>query len=152
MRIEPAHIDQIHAGADGRVVVIEADVGNVAADLRGIDPCLRLRYSEGGGHFVVYRVHRDGQPCRDDDPERTEELVLTARECDQRIVHRVRMIDSQGRGGYDFLKEVEKQTVGAYWDRRERFREKVRPLAEQAAHAARKDLGTKNRAFIKEKP
>ena len=148
MNVQPASIEQVRRAADGRLVTISADAGGVATSIRRLDPCLRLRYSERGECWIVYRVHRNGEPCRDDDPERTEELVLTARECDQRIVKRLEEIDPHGRSGYDFAKEVERQNREAAERRRKEFSERVGPYGELAAHAVRKDLGEKYRGRI----
>lgn len=150
MQIEPASLHQIRALADGRLVTITADAGGVADSIRRLDPCLRLRYSESAACFVVYRVHRHGQPCADDDPERTEELVLTAQECDQRIVARLELIDSHGRGGYDYVREVEHAAVEARDRQRAEFHEQTGETAERVAHAVRRDLGERyrGRAFI----
>src|SRR5271169_1619448 len=111
MDIQPASVDQLRVGTDGKLVEISADSGGVAESIQRLDPCLRLRYAESSDCYIVYRVHRHGQPCRDDDPERTEELVLTAQECDQRIVKRLEFIDSQGRSGYDYAAELEKRAL-----------------------------------------
>ncbi|HEX9007330.1 MAG TPA: hypothetical protein VF889_08540 [Bacteroidota bacterium] len=150
MDIEPASIDQLRRVADGGWVTVDADIGGVAADIKRLDPCLNLRYSESAGCFVVYRVHRNGEPCRRDDPERTEELVLTAQECDQRIVKRLEFIDPHGRGGYDYAQAVERAVLEAKENSRKEFRERLGDVAEQTAHALRKDLGEryKGRAFI----
>lgn len=150
MEIRPASFDQIRIASDGSMVTITADVGGVAADLRRLDPCLRLRHSERTGVYVVYRLHRNGEPCRDDDPERTEDLVLTAQECDQRIVKRLEYIDPYGRGGYDFAREVERVSRGAKEQERVSFRERVSEAAELAAHELRKADGSRyrGRAFV----
>src|SRR5580704_855797 len=141
MNVRPASIDQIGRLQDGRLVTITADAGGVADAIERLDPCLRLRYSEASDCWVVYRVHRHGWPCRDDDPERTEELVLTAQDCDQRIVKRLEFIDSQGRSGYDYAAELEKSALRARdLARRDRM-ERAGDVAERAAHALRKDLG-----------
>jgi hypothetical protein len=141
MDVSPASIDQIGRLADGRLVTITADAGGVADSIRRIDPCLRLRYSESGDCWIVYRIHRQGQPCAEDDPERTEELVLTAQECDQRIVKRLEFIDPQGRGGYDYAEELEKSALRARDRQRESRMERYGEVAEQTAYALRKDLG-----------
>lgn len=150
MRIEPASFDQIRIAADGGMVTIPAEYGGVAADIAQLDPCLKLRFSKSSECFVVFRVHRHGEPCRDDDPERTEELVLSAVECDDRIVKRLQYIDPQGRGGYDYAAEVERATLDAHRHRRESFAERMGDTAERTAHALRKDLGERyrGRAFI----
>jgi hypothetical protein len=150
MKIEPASFDQIRMSADGRMVTITADIGGVAEDLRRLDECLRLRYSESGDCWIVYRVHRDGEPCREDDPERTEELVLTAQECDQRIIRRLEFIDKQGRSNYDFAKDLEKVARDAKEAERQTYREKIEETAEVVAHEIRKAEGAryKGRAFV----
>ena len=150
MRVDPASFDQIRIASDGRMVTISADAGGVAEGIRRLDPCLRLRYSESGDCWIVYRVHRHGEPCADDDPERTEELVLTAQECDQRIVARLEFIDPHGRGGYDYAKAVERATLEARRQRKESFAERIGDTAERTAYALRKDLGERyrGRAFI----
>lgn len=125
------------------MVAVPADPLGVAEALRRIDKTLRLRYAEAGSppYWVVYRVHRNGEPCADDDPERTEELVLTAQDLDHRIVDRVEFIHPDGRGGYDFVAEVEKQNRDAERRRREKVRESVEEYGDQLAHAIRRDLG-----------
>ena len=150
MNIQPASFDQIRMSADGRMVTITADIGGVAEDLRRLDKCLRLRYSESGDCWIVYRVHRNNEPCREDDPERTEELVLTAQECDNRIIKRLEFIDPQGRGGYDFVKEVERAARDQKEQERRSYREKVSEAAELVAHEIRKAEGAryKGRAFL----
>jgi hypothetical protein len=145
MRIQPASIDQVRVAADGRLVTITADAGGVAEGIRRLDACLRLRYSEAGDCWIVYRVHRNGEPCPDDDPERTEELVLTAQECDHRIVDRLEFIDSEGRGGYDYAKALEQGRKDRERQERGAFRERIGETAELAAHALRKDLGERYR-------
>ena len=111
----------------------------------GLRSMLRHRF------FAVYHESED---------RRTTHLVLTQKAhqtefgtwagLDQRIVDRVREIDAQGRGGYDFVKEVEDQNRRAAKAKRDKFREEMGSFGEQAAHAVRKDLGIKRRAFIKD--
>jgi hypothetical protein len=150
MNIQPASFDQIRMSADGRMVTVTADIGGVAEELRRLDKCLRLRYSESGDCWIVYRVHRNNEPCAEDDPERTEELVLTAQECDQRIIKRLEYIDPQGRGGYDFAKEIERVSREAKEQERQSYQEKFAETAELVAHEIRKAEGAKyrGRAFV----
>jgi hypothetical protein len=139
-------MEQIIKGRDGRLIQIEADVGNVAADLREIDPGLRLRYSELGEYFVVYHFTDLGNG------ETKEQLVLTAQECDARIVHRVKEIDAQSRSGYDFTAELER--VDREREKRiaERFRERIGEASQRLRHAIRKDLGIKTTAHVPRDP
>lgn len=153
MQIQPAHIDQIQRGRFGKMVAIDADVGGVAADLAAIDPGLKVRFVENGPHFAVYHEEQtvDGVSTY---------LVLTVQAhqtatgiwggLDQRVVERVRQIDGWGRGGYDYPAEVEKMNARARKDARAEFQEKMGILGEQAAHALRKDRGTryKSRTFV----
>lgn len=157
MPVQPAKLDQVIQAYDGGWVIVDADVGGIAKQLKDWDPCLRLRVpreTKTGQLYVVYRLHRNGQPCRDDDPERTEEFVTSAEECDQRLVDKVMMIDPEGRGGYDFVKEVERNQQRAEQDRSKRVREKLEEHGDKLAWAIRKDLGARyqGRAFITNKP
>jgi hypothetical protein len=130
------------------MVTIPAEYGGVAADIARLDPCLKLRHSKSSDCFIVFRVHRNGEPCREDDPERTEDLVLSAVECDERIVKRLEFIDPQGRGGYDYAAELEKATLDAHRTRRQEFAERMGDTAEHVAHAMRRDLGERYRGGI----
>jgi hypothetical protein len=125
------------------MVTVSADVGSVAADLQRLDRCLKLRYSESGDCWIVYRIHRNGEPCREDDPERTEELVLTAQECDQRIIKRLEFIDPQGRGGYKYADALEQASRDAKGQQRATYREKVENTAELVAHEIRRAEGAR---------
>lgn len=143
MEITPAHIDQIRRGDDGRMYTIDADVGGVAADLQDIDPGLKVKWHENGNP-PYYSVRYESED------RRSQQLILTAMELDQRIVERVRQIDSHGTSGYNYADELEKQDRKVREGRRAAFREKMGPVGEQAAHALRKDLGLryKGRAFV----
>jgi len=149
MRVEPAHVSQILRARDGRMVEISEDAGGVAADLKRIDPHLRVRFAENGSppFWAVYHESEDG---------RDTYLVLTVQAhqtrsgtwsgLDQRVVRKVMEV---GSSTYDYAAEVERKNAQAKASAREAFRERVGPIAEQAAHAIRKDLGVryKGRAF-----
>ena len=141
MEIRPASFDQVRVAADGKLVTITADAGGVADGIRRLDPCLRLRYSEQADCWIVYRIHRHGRPCAEDDPERTEELVLTALDCDQRIVKRLEHIDSQGRSGYDYADALERGAMRARDRKRKDRMDGTGEFAERAAYLLRRDLG-----------
>jgi hypothetical protein len=148
MRIEPANVDQILCARDGRMVQIHEDAGNVAADLKQIDPHLKVRFAEAGNppFWAVYHESDDG---------RSTHLVLTAQAhqsstgawtgLDQRIVKRVMEI---GHSSYDYAAEIEKANQQVTADRHHAFRERVGEQAEKAAHALRKDLGAKYKGRI----
>lgn len=130
-------MDQVERGARGQAVLIEADVGNVAADLRDIDPALRLRYSELGEYFVVY--------FEPPDKPGDHHLVLTALECDQRIVKRVRQIAS---ADYDYTSELDRIDREVERDKRNADRQRIGEGAERLYHEIRKAEGVRARAYI----
>jgi hypothetical protein len=152
LRVEPARLEQIRLAYDGRLVLLDAEAGSVAAELQAIDPCLKVAFADNAQPcFIVYWQSTDG---------REQYLVHSAQAhlnrsgvyegLDERIVERIREIDPQGRSGYDYAQALER---GAR--RREKLladkrHEMLEPLGEIAADAIRKDLGAryKSRAFI----
>lgn len=153
MNVEPARVDQIRSASDGRMVLIDADAGGVAADLKAHDRYLKVRLAEAGDPcWIVFREI----PLPDGDVR--QELVLTAQAhmtgsgvwtgLDQRVVDRIKMIDAQSRSGYDFLAELDRQNAQAERDKIRSRHEKFGETHEQLAHALRKDLGVKSRVFV----
>jgi hypothetical protein len=139
MEIQPAPIATVQRDDGGRMVEIPGDVGNVVADLRRLDPTLRVRFSEHGRYYVVYQLveHPDG---------RTEQnLVLTAMQLDQRIVKRVEKIMHPS---YNFVAELRRGADDRKAESRRVFRDKLESRAAELAHAARKDLGVKDRIAL----
>lgn len=132
--IAPASMAQIKQGRGGRVHIIEADAGGVAQGLKRLDARLHLRYSEGGGHYVVY--------CREKwEPEGNGHLVGTYQECDQRIVKDVEQtIHKWRQPGFSFADELEKQDAEAERKADHEWSENFGETAERLAHAIRKDL------------
>ena len=139
VEIEPASLTQVMAGASGETVVIPDDVGNVARDLRAIDPTLRVRYSVRGGHFVVYQhlEHQDGRV--------EEHYVTTALSLDQRIVRRVEAIVLPD---YDAGAAVVRAADEQRAQRAAAYRDALTGNADQLAHALRRDLGVKDRIAV----
>ena len=151
MEVEPAHIDQVLIGEDGKVYDISAESCSVAADLQAIDRGLKVRFSERGECFIVRHEHHPGCPHNGDQGPGSSYLVLTAKAqrgrtgvwtgLDQRVVDRIRYIDPHGRSGYDFVRELEMNRIRGEEEREKAFRERVGEGAELAAFALRKDLG-----------
>jgi hypothetical protein len=137
MDIPAVPVDIIARGRDGHKILIEADVCNVAADLKRIDPYLRVRWSELGEYFVVYREVEKSDGSVDQD------LVLTSYELDQRVVKRVEKIS---HSSYNYGKELEKAEDQAKRDQEHIFDEQVGDIGQKLAHAIRKDLGDKSDA------
>lgn len=130
--IEPASIAQVKRTDRGKLVAVDDDVQNVANDLAEIDKGLKLSYDPDQDIYIVFhkRVEGDGSV--------SEHLVTTARECDQRIVWRVKEISLPG---YDYAAELERVEAAAKKARDDQFREEIAPLAEELRHAMRRDLG-----------
>ena len=145
MEIEPvrADINQVMRGRDGRMVEIESDVNNVAADLSDLDHHFRVRWSDGGEYFVVY-WRPDGADLGDG------YLVTTAQELDQRVVKLVSEIHYKVRNDvrYSLSAEIEANHDKADKERDHQFTERAGEMYEKLAHALRKDLGTTAKAFI----
>lgn len=121
------------------MIQIDDDVQGVANGLAEVDVHIRLRFSEGGGHFVVY--------WKD---EGDEYVITTARELDQRIVRRVeKVVHDCRQPGYSFAGELEKVEAKAQAQQDHEASEARGPALEQLAHAMRKGTGhDKQRIFI----
>lgn len=146
MDIEPATVDQVLRGRDGRYYEISGDVGGVVADLKQIDSHLGVRLSETGQHWVVYH-----QP-----DERTTHLITTAKAyqgatgvwlgLDKRLVERIRKI---GSDSYDFVAEVDRINQEADRRKEQRKQEKIEDASERAVSELRRFTGRKSRAFFR---
>lgn len=136
MEIQPASLFQIRRGRDGRKVWVDADVGNIAAQLRELDPRLRLQYNEKSEVFWVVEVSEDGQE---------ERGVFSAQECDGRIVDRARRIASES---YNLVAEMDRIDKEAEKRIDDEFHERAGEAGEHAAHALRKDLEDQHRIVV----
>ena len=147
MLVEPASLEQVMRANDGRYVLIDQDVSEVAADLQRIDKRLKVRFAEYGRppFFVVFMEESDAQG------RTSQHLVLTAQAhrtafgtwagLDQRIVKRIEEIDSQGRGGYDYAKALERETLAREKRANAEFEKRVEDDVDRMGHAVRKELG-----------
>ena len=147
IQVEPASVEQVFRAHDGRWVLIDADASSVAADLQRIDKSLRVRFAENGRppFWAVYSETVDSQG------RTSQHLVLTQQAhqtrsgtwtgLDNRIVERVRYIDSHGTGGYDYTGALERETRARPERARKEFAEKTGDGGERMAHALRRELG-----------
>ena len=133
MELQPASITQVRQGKKRRITV-EADVGNVVAQIKEIDPRLGVIWDDDGEFFAV--VEQDGPRQR---------LVLTALELDHRVLQRLREISSPD---YDYVAEMDRIDAVADSEKEHRFKNEVGERAEVMAHALRKDLGYKGKIFM----
>lgn len=142
MDVQPAHIDQVAQDESGGFVVISAESGGVAADLRGIDASLGVRLNTRTGVFTVF--------CTPN--ERDTYLVLTVQGfsnsfgvwegLDQRVVERVRRIAS---ADYDYVAEVERMNADAERGKETRREEKLGEAAQDAFKILRDGSGRNTR-------
>lgn len=138
MEIQPASLAQVRKGRDGRRVLIEDDVLDIAKRLQEIDDSLKLLWNEYGEYFVVAEVVQTP-----DGPE--ERLVTTAQDLDERLLQRVEKITHPS---YDFAKEVDRIDKEAEKEKDHRFHEETGEVGERLAHAVRKDLQHTGKAFV----
>lgn len=133
MDVDPITVDQLKQTKNGRWIVIEGDVGNVAVDLRTLHPDLRLKVSEANGVFIVSQLDRNnaGEIVGD-------HLVTTAQECDQRLVERVRMLIDPS---YDLVAEIDRLDTEADKKREYEFHQMMGDQGERLAHALRAERG-----------
>lgn len=127
--IPAASVAQVKRALDGRMVLIEDDVQNVARSLQDISDDLYLHYDGIQGIWVVMQ-DRDG----------VETLVTTSRELDQRLVQRCREVCSPG---YDLAGEIERAQAEADAEHDRGLSERLADGSERLAHAFRKDFGVK---------
>lgn len=135
MQVEHASLAQVTRGKDGRRVVIEEDVGNIAKRLKEIDERLVLRYSELGEYFQVIEVCPDG----------SESLVTTAKELTPLLVAEIERLGSEG---YKLAAEADRLDREAERQKDYAFEQKVGAVGERLAHAVRRDIQAKHRIFL----
>jgi hypothetical protein len=135
MQLQPATLAQVRAGRDGRKILIEEDVLNIAARLQRVSPALSLHWSESGGHFLVVETSATGD----------ERMVLTVQQLDERILQRVEEI---AHPSYSYVAELDRLDDTAEAEKDHRFREQTGEVGERLAHALRQDLQDKHRVFL----
>jgi hypothetical protein len=128
-----ASLAQVKASTKGRFVAIDSDVMDVAIRIREVDPCLSVDYGEDAGLFRIRELCADGRyrnVCW------VRELTPDLPDYLQRILKT------------DYVKDMERRDAQAQRDSDHRIHEIVGPIGERLAHAVRKDLGVKSRAFV----
>lgn len=145
MEIEPVRADlaQVTRGRDGRMVEIDPELHNIAADLKQINPHFRVRWSEAGEYFVIY--------YRPEGEELGSGYVITnVQELDQRVVTLLRKISwrMENDHSYSLADEIEANEAAADKAKDHEMSEKYGEMYERLAHAIRQDLQTKNKIFV----
>lgn len=161
MNIEPARIEQLRETDDGDWVLISADAGGVAADLKRIDAGFRVRFSKRQEFWAVSHQNHPGCPHNatgDENDPRNTYLVLTQQAyptasgvwtgLDDRIVKEIERTNPEGRGGYNLVEDLDRRNRDADKRKETRFHESIGELGEVAAYALRKDLGARYKGRI----
>lgn len=148
--LQAAKLDQI-LQTKNRQVIIDADSCALISDLKRIDKTLEVRFVDGDEPFFCIYQNIDHEDGRNE-----QHLVTTAQAyptsfgtftgLDQRLVDRVMQITHPS---YDFGAEASQHKT-EHDAKLKRDREDILgEIGEQAAHAMRKDMGVKTKAFIK---
>jgi len=125
------------------LVPVENDVFHVVDRLKRIDPNLHLSYHKTDKVFVLeWRgVNDQGQMV--------EDFVGAYTELDARIVHLIeRLAAKENRNRYILSRELDALDAQREREAMHAHEERMGPAAEQLAHALRKDLGVKSRAYM----
>lgn len=138
--IEPATVEQVRQGRDGKMHVISADAGGVVDRIKQVDPRLNVRYVEAADYYAVYS--KEGE---------SEYLVGTYKELDQRVAADIEKVAWKNRQpGYSLADDLDDLEARAQKEFDAQQYEKIGESAEELAFALRKDLHKdKYRAFIK---
>lgn len=134
IRPSTADLEQVLMGADGQFIHIDAEVNEIAAQLKALDSRLHVRYSESGGYFVIYSREEH-------EPEGTGHAILYPEELDGRVVKEIeRVLWKNRQPGYSYAAELEEKEAADKKQRDYEFSEALGESAERLAHALRKDL------------
>jgi len=135
VEIQPASIAQVRLGKTGGTITVEDDVGDVARQIKDLDPSLSLHWSPEGEHFIVVEACQDGK----------NRVMLTTNELDSRVVERLRYISSPD---YDYVKDMDRLDDAAKREADHKFHLETGEAAEHMAHALRKDLQYGGKIFL----
>lgn len=137
MQIPHASILQFRTGRDGKRVVVDSDVLDIAKQIRAIGP-LDVVWNEYGEYYTIIEHCADGR----------ERLVTTTTELDQRVVDRLMMISHTD---YDYKKEMDRMDKEADKAKDHRFNEEIGEHGEKLRHALRKDLQVQSTVYVPRK-
>lgn len=138
MEIRHASIEQVHAGRNGKRILIEADVLDVANQIRQIDPKLKIYFNEFGNYYAIAEELADG----------SEGLVTTVPHdgLNSKLVDYIRML---GSGDYDYIGNAERRDRLADREKDRVLEEEVGEMGERMAHQIRSDdVEVNNKIFL----
>jgi hypothetical protein len=132
MEIPHASLAQVKQGRDGRRVLIEDDVLDVARRLRELDPNLMVEWNEAG-FFTISEMLPDG----------TQQLVTTTTDLNSAVPEYVAKLAKT-----DYVAEMDRMDAEAERKKEHRFAEQIGERGELLHHALRKDLSVQNRVYL----
>lgn len=140
MEVEPATVEQVRVAYEtNEWVIIGADSSSTVAEIQRIDPTLRVRFSPRARMFAIYHEHTPVPPiltCR-----AHQNSSGTWEGLDNRVVRRLQYIDGHGTSGYDYVKELERETLRRERRASDEFARRTAEHAERLAFELRKELG-----------
>lgn len=147
VEITPGTISQVQRALhSGKMVAVDHGPHDVATRLQEINDELHLHYDPYEDLWIVMQARHMA------DGSVKEHLVTTARECDGRLVQRVRQITDSSYNVADELDRLEAQADRAHHNRQA---EAFGDASEKLAFALQQDLGrheigktAKSRAFV----
>ena len=130
------HDQVVQAGDD--YFIIDAATCSMAKEINDIDNRLFIKYNRRQDFFVLFAKEETREGL-------VEYYVKSFTKLDPRIVERVKEISDPS---YDFIKEGEQ--LEKEWDKEKMYaiEQRIGDTADRLAHALRKDLGVKSRAFF----
>lgn len=135
MELQGASLAQVRTGRDGKRVLIEDDVLDIARQVRELDDSLLIHWNEYGRYFVISERCADG----------AERLVTTTTELTPALIERLRKIVHPS---YDYAGELDRSDREAQRERERLFAERVGEHGEQLAYALRKDTEHQGKVFL----
>lgn len=147
MEIQPASIDDVKVGRDGRRYLVSAEAGTIAARLKEVDPRVYVEFHEppaGSKANPYYSVclHRDN--AHDD-------LIFRVREqdFDQRVVEHLRMLNFNLRHGISEADRWEAEEDARRREANYQFEQQMAANAGRLMHSIQRTiLGTKPRISL----
>lgn len=117
------------------MVSIDGDLLDIIGQIKDLDPRLSVQWSVQGEYFQILERMPDGH----------DEMVFTTLALDQQVLDRLRLIASVD---YDYVKELDRVDAQVDRDADHRFGEQAGEAGERLAHALRRDVQHKGKAFI----
>lgn len=130
---EKARLVQVREGLGGRMIEVDQDVLDVCDRIREVDPNLGVEYNERSGLFRISELCTDGR----------KRTVCWVEELTSDLPDYLRQVQKTDYARHlDLIDERAQRTAN------HEFSERHGPTGERLAHAARKDLGVKGKAFV----